>query len=176
MTAEDVQTAIKWVDDHMPRLAPRLKELNQKDPEAIKRIVQRMRGRIAEIEKLAQENPQAAKVRIDEWQAGMRVVDASRTLRDRVRSKAPAAELEKARADVRAALVDQFDAQIKLQETDLVDMKGKIEGLQKRLDERRAGRDKWLEERLKDIENGHDRHGPPPSGGSGDRPPPGERK
>lgn len=160
-TKEDVDKAIAWVGEHMPRLAPRLTELNEKDPEAVKRIVQRMRGRIAEMERLAKDNPQAAKARIEEWQAGMRVVDTSRALREHIRSKADQSVIDKAREDVRAALVAQFDAQANVQENDLTDLKEKVQSLEERLDSRRAGREKWLEDRLKDIESGKDRHGPP---------------
>ncbi len=171
ITAEDVKSTMAWVDEHMPRLSPRLKELEKSDPDALKRIIQRMRPRVAEMQRMSKENPEAAKIRIAEWQSGMRVVDTGRVLRDRVKANAPEAEIEKARADVRAALAEQFDAQLKLQESEIDQLKARVARAEKRIDERRPAREQWLTERLKEIESGKDRHWGGPSSGEGKKEP-----
>ncbi|GMV26143.1 MAG: hypothetical protein AMXMBFR58_21740 [Phycisphaerae bacterium] len=154
VTDEDVTRILAWMDEHMPRLSKRAHELQQTDPEALKRIVQRMRPRVGELERLAKENPQAAKIRIEEWQAGLQVVEAGRELRDKITSNAPGDQVEAAREQVKAALAAQFDAQLEVQASEVAAFTARVERAKVRLDERRASREAWLKERLAEIEAG----------------------
>lgn len=165
VTDEDIAAAITWIEEHMPRLAERVRELRKSDPEALRRIIHRMRPRVEELRRLAAEDPGAARDRIAEWQAGMRVVDASRALRDRARSSAPPSEIQAVRNEVRAALVAQFDAQVAIQTSEIEQLKSRLEESQRRLDERRATRDRWIDQRLVEIESGRERRGGPDSSG-----------
>lgn len=179
VTDEDVTAAMGWVKQHMPRLAPRLEDLQRSDPEAFKRVVQRMRPRIAEMQRLAAESPESAQTRIADWQAGMRVVDASGKLRELKKASASEGDLNKARDEVRAALAEQFDAQLKLQESEIVRLKERTDRSQKRIEERRASRDQWLKERMEEIESGKEHGGRGTGGGGGggggDGPPQGKK-
>lgn len=164
-TPEELDAGLAWVKEHMPRLGPRLEELKKSDAEAFARIMQRMRPRIAEMERLATENPESAKIRIAEWQAGMRVVDASNHLQDLKKSGGKETELAKARDDVHAALAEQFDAQLKMQEGEIGKLKERTDRAQKRIEELRGSRDEWLARRMEEIESGKERHH---EGGRGD--------
>jgi hypothetical protein len=167
VTQDEVDKALAWVDEHMPRLAPRLRKLEKEDPEAIKRIMQRMRPRLAEMQEMFKENPEAAKIRIAEWQAGMRVVDSIRVFRDKTKNAAPASEIGSAREELKAALAEHYDAQLEVQEIDIDQLKERADRAQEKIDERRAKRDAWLAERLSEIESGKDRRGPGGPGGGG---------
>jgi hypothetical protein len=170
VTEEEVAQALGWVDEHMPRLAPRLHKLAKEDPEAIKRIMQRMRPRLAEMQEMFKENPEAAKIRVAEWQAGMRVVDSIRAFRDKTKNGAPASEIASAREELKSALAEHYDAQLEVQEIDIDQLKERADRAQVKIQERRAKRDAWLAERLSEIESGKDRRGPGGGGGGGGGP------
>ncbi|MFM9957052.1 MAG: hypothetical protein ACKVZJ_03180 [Phycisphaerales bacterium] len=159
-----IEEIIKFVEKERPEMAKRLRDLRERDPEAL-RVFMRDKGRqIARMMREESEQPEL-------WKARRAVADSERA------SFQAAREARKAEGDakgpesdrLRTALRAQFDARAALAQQELAAAKQRVDRLSAQLEEAVKTRDAFLDERLKKALAGEELMQPPVPvpGGSG---------
>lgn len=157
--AREDEPVLPLLREIMPDAAERIEGMMKAHPELGRRMMQRVAPHLREAMALKDRDPELCGLRTDEIRAGWGVLDAAAGLRDAKNSKEvpdAQAKIDAARARLREALGRQGDARLALEQHEVEALAKRVEELRKRLDERRVGRDKVLDEMLKKIEEARD--------------------
>ena len=153
------EPALPLLREILPDAAERIERTMKERPELARRMMQRVAPHLREAMALKDRDPALFKLRTEEIRAGLGVHDAVGALLEAMAAKdAPdgAGKVVAARARLREALGQQADARLALEQHEVEALAKRVEELRKRLDERRAGKDKVLDEMLKAYDDGRD--------------------
>ncbi len=149
--APTLDEARAFIKAHLPELAGRLKEAAERDPKRAERMIRRMMPRIAEMIRREKDDPEYVRLRVEEMRVGMRIIERMRALRGMVEQGADPEAIEAAKREIRELLGRQFDLRDKLDEHRLERMRRDYERGKARLAQRRADRDRMLDEHMQRV-------------------------
>lgn len=145
LTDAERDSMMTFAREKLPRMAHRIDQLRQTDPEMADRIMLRLAPRVREV--LATRDADLAALRLEELQTGAVVLDQVRVLREAMKAQDPAAT-ESAKAELRTALVAQFDAKVNLQQHEVTMLNKRIESLRADIQKRQAAKDDFINKLL----------------------------
>lgn len=157
---------MKFVEKNRPEMARRLRELREKDPEALRVFLRDKGPQIFRMMRDEAADPGLFAARKAMSEAERESFEAARA----ARAMGDGEEKNKAVERLRAALRAQFDARAAMAQLEIGGAKSRAEKLAKKLDEAVSKRDVFLDERLKKALAGDelmDPPMPPPPGGAG---------
>lgn len=161
--------------DRMPRVAAWASELERQDPRVLDMVRNRLLPRLREIEEERGRDPAGADARLAEFEASIGVMRATREYRQAVLRGGDGAALDEAKAGLRGALVDQFDARLGVAQHEIEMLGRRIESLRADVASQREGRAVLIDAAVDRITQDAMGQGvgdgvpPPPEGGG--RPP-----
>jgi len=137
----------QFIRENFPDLWKNLEEVSVRDARSGDRLLARMSPRIQEILLLEESQPELAKMKIEEMQAGLAFVQASRLLR-RTMNDPEVTDTDRANAmnQLRMLAARRFDVQLKAKQYE-------IDQLEARLNELRSTVDQILQRRDDEIEH-----------------------
>lgn len=169
---------LAFIAEVYPEWMPRIEQLRERDPEALRRMIGERRPRLIELMVERRENPEIFEVR-------RRIARSEMSLRRAAWAFARAssdAERQEAEAELEAVLSDQFDLRIELQRAELQNIEEQASSKQEELEAAITNREQLIAERkadlLRAIEDrrppfpGRDAAGRPGRPGDRDRPRP----
>ncbi len=157
--ARDAEPVLPLLREIMPDAAERVERAMKERPELARRMMQRVGPHLREAMSLKEHDPALFQLRVDEIRAGWGVLEAASVVRDAKQAKddpEAAKKLEEARGKLREALGRQGDARLALEQHEVEALAKRVEDLRMRLDERRANKDKVLDDMIKRIEDARD--------------------
>lgn len=167
-SAVDLDAVRALINEHIPRMAERLREAEATDPEAAERFLVRIAPRFRDILELSREAPELVEVRLEELRTGMEIVAAAREMR-RLREQGSendqGAETDSdsitvKRDEIRALLARQFDLRQTLERHRLTKMVKDINAATKKLDAQRADKESIIDGHLERVLNREFEPGP----------------
>jgi len=171
--SDDEREKVKAVlRQRLPRVADRFEQLAVQEPKMAKMLLDRVGARVQRAESMREQDPQVADLRLKEIELGSDAITFVRDWRKAKRaSDAPA--LEKAGAELKAAISDLFDVRVKLRESELREVSSRLEQMRGDLGRFQAERQGVVDRTFKQMT---ERGGPGQPGGQGRRGPKGEGK
>lgn len=131
--------------EKLPRMAQRIEQLRQSDPELADRVMLRLAPRVREV--LATRDAELAALRLEDLQTGSEVLDQVRLLREAMKVQ-DAAATESAMSELKVALEAQFDAKIKLQQHEVTLLNKRVDALRADIEKRQAAKGEFVEKLL----------------------------
>ncbi len=157
----DRDRTIAFLREHMPRLARRMDELQERDAAMTDRFLARMAPRLREIESVRRRDPVLFGLRVAEFQTTPDVVDAMRLYREALAGKTAAGEapitVEAAEARLRDALRQQFEARLAVQRHELETLQSEVARLEKDMAEKQSRQSSYIDEAIERMRSGPDR-------------------
>lgn len=150
------ESMMQFAREKLPRMAQRIDQLRQTDPQMADRIMLRLAPRVREV--LATRDVDLAALRLEELQAGAVVLDQVRILREAMKGE-DTPRIDSAKAELKTALEAQFDARIKLQQHDIEMLNKRIESLRADIEKRQGSRDEFVAKLLERMSSA-DKDGP----------------
>lgn len=135
------ESMMTFAREKLPRMAQRIDQLRQSDPELADRVMLRLAPRVREV--LATRDADLAALRLEDLQAGAVVLDQVRVLREAMKGE-DAAATESAKSELKGALEAQFDAKIKLQQHEITMLTKRIESMRADIEKRQAAKDEFV--------------------------------
>lgn len=161
VTPEQLRELMAFSREHVPGLARRLAAARESDPGAAERVLTRLAPRLMELRRLRDQEPDLFEIRRRELLAGLALAEAQRKLAEHVRAGAPEEQVNAARADLRAALAEVFDARAAAEVRELHQLRERLAALEAAINARRADRDRALDAQVEEAERSI-RAGTPP--------------
>lgn len=147
MTPAERQQTLKFLEENVPRVGAKLRELDSSSPELVTRLLTRMRPRVNEIlEADAGEGGDRA-LRLAEFRASLDVMWARRAM-DEARRSGDQGALAARKDELRVAISAHFDAQLARQEHDADRLARRVDKLRSDIKERREMKDRMIEREL----------------------------
>ncbi len=140
-----------FIKAHLPELGERLDEAAARDPRRAERMIRRMMPRIGEMIRREKEDPAYVRLRVEEMRVGLRIIERMRVLRGLVEQGADEQAIDRAKKEIRELLGRQFDLRDKLDAHRLEKIRAEYEQGKARLAERRADRDRMLDEHMRRV-------------------------
>ncbi len=158
---------LEFIAEVYPEWMPRIRELQERDPEALRGLIRERRPRLIELMIERRENP-------DVFEARQSIVRSEMRLRRAAWQFARAennATREEAEAQLEIVLSEQFDQRIELARAELRGVEREVATKQKSIEEAIANRDELIAERKADLLRAiRDRRPPQPGRDGADRP------
>lgn len=147
------ERVMTFLREHLPLIAEKFQKLNDVDPDGADRMLSRLVPRLREAQRVAQSDPELARLRLQELKAGISVLEAVREIRrlQDMPGETPSADLAAAKNDLREKLVAQSEARMQLQAHEIEALTKRVEGLRQELERKRANRDQSVEDMLRKI-------------------------
>ena len=117
-----------------------LTELEQRDPEAARAIVERLAPRLLEVRAVREHDGELTAIRLEEIRAGAAVIDVMSKIHRAVRD-GDDDTVESLRGELREAIERQFDARAKAAAHEIESMEARLRELRQGFEDRREGRD-----------------------------------
>ncbi len=155
VTPEERQQLLKFLDEHVPRVGAKFREMDKANPELVTRLLARMRPRVREVLETGQTDPGGTELKISEFRTSLDVMWARRGV-DEARGSGDEGTLKAKRDELRAAIAAHFDAQLALQEHEADRLAERVEKLRADIKDRRAGKDRIVDREME----GPSREGP----------------
>lgn len=147
LTEEERARLVRFLEEHLPRMAARMKELAERDRPGHDRLLQRMSSRLIEAESMRELEPRRFRLKIAELAASSDVVEAGREIMELSRAPGQNREaLASAEARLRAAVTARFDAHMALQADEVATLGARMERLQREFEALRASRDERIDD------------------------------
>ena len=89
VTPEERQKILRFLDEHVPRVGAKFREMDKTNPELVTRLLARMRPRVREVLESGQNDPGGAELKISEFRTSLDVMWARRGV-DEARGGGPA--------------------------------------------------------------------------------------
>ena len=159
VTPEERQKILRFLDEHVPRVGAKFREMDKTNPELVTRLLARMRPRVREVLESGQNDPGGAELKISEFRTSLDVMWARRGV-DEARGSGDEVTLKAKRSELRSAIAAHFDAQVALQEHEADRLAERVEKLRADIKERRAGKERIVDREME---------GPSPREGGGER-------
>jgi hypothetical protein len=141
LTDAERESMMEFAREKLPRMAQRIDQLRETDPETADRIMLRLAPRVREV--LATRDADLAALRLEDLQAGAVVLDQVRVLREAMKGE-DAAATESAKSELKVALEAQFDAKMKLQQHEVTLLNKRIDALRVDIESRQAAKDEFI--------------------------------
>lgn len=145
-----------FLRENNPRMHQRLERLRQHNPEAADQALHDRQERFRELMQERAEHPEAFAVRQEAFAARERVHAAARALVMNPEDRA-------AMAEVRDAVEQAFDVQLKVHEMTLSRLSAELEAARERLEEQQANREQAIDSRVEEVIERAAQGGPPAS-------------
>ena len=145
LTDAERESMMTFAREKLPRMAQRIEQLRQSDPELADRIMLRLAPRVREV--LATRDTELAALRLEDLQTGAEVLDQVRLLREAMKAQ-DAAATESAKSELKAALEAQFDAKIKLQQHEVTLLNKRVDALRADIEKRQAAKGEFVDKLL----------------------------
>lgn len=172
MTPEERESLMALVRARMPRVAEWITQLESEEPRLLEAVRSRLAPQLREIDRLAERDPQGAKVRTDELIATIGVMRGTRLYRIAVnRAGADSPEATLAQQSLREALAAQFDAHLATSQHEIGALGDRIQALRTDIEAQTQGREQFIDAAMQRI--ARDALRPPPELGEERAPPPG---
>lgn len=163
LTEQRLDRVMKFVEKNRPEMAKRLRELREKDPEALRTFLRDKGQQLFRMMRDEEAEPEMFAARRALGESERKSFDAARA----ARSMGDGAEKTKATERLREALRAQFDARVAITQLEIKGAKARTDVLAKKLDEAIGNRDSFLDERLKKALAGEELMDPPMPEGPG---------
>lgn len=151
LSEEELAEERAFVEERLPRLGERLREIEAKNPEAARRMLNRLSPRLREIRSLTETDPDLAERRLEQMQSAMRLAELGHTLRNRANEDLSSAEQEALRAELRSLLAAHFDERVREQEIEVERLREQVAELEASLREQRSRREETIAEKVDAI-------------------------
>jgi hypothetical protein len=146
------EAILRFLDEHNPELAGRLRETLRDNPEAGERIIRRIEPHFREI--AAERDPEMRGYRIESMRLGWEILSSSRQLTDALRKGEAGAEpAAAARGELRSLLGAQFDLQVRMHDREIALLERRLAELRQRVLERTESRDSFIADKTAQIES-----------------------
>lgn len=146
LTEEQLDRAQAFVVELVPEVSIGLDELRQADPRMFERMRRALAPRALGVIAAIERDPELGALQREEFRAGIVMMTRLRQLRDAHQAGGPdSPEFTAARAALRAALAEQFDAKLALRQLEFSRMLARIEEVREELRASREGRDAHLD-------------------------------
>lgn len=176
MTPEERESFLANLQETNPTLAAKVETLFKSDPENAPRILGRLFPRLREAMSVRQRDPELFKLRLNEIEMSINVLQTSRLYRNLQREKSSeTSQLQDAETQVRTALQQHFDARNALAQREIEELARRIEAMRGDLENKQSKRDAVIDDALTKIKSGLE----PREGGPDkpmNRPPRGDRQ
>ena len=153
LSPEEREKVRAMIREHAPKIADRIDELAGKNPEAADRLTDGLGNRMRGLLAVRERDPQEFKLRISELSGTLDILGALRKCNDLRKNKAPDADINAARAELRTAMSNQFDIRMDLIRQQINQLRSQADHLQKDLDKTQADREKIVDEKTNQLLN-----------------------
>lgn len=169
LTPEERERALGFLEQHLPRVADKMRDLSKSNPATLDRLLMRMRPKLLDLGNAMKYDHELFELKVRELQAAMQVMEAAKALRE----AATEADRPALRQSLRDAVAEHFDIQLKVSEREAAKLAERIESLRNEIADRKARRDAFidreLEATLRGPRPGRGNDGPRPEDGSRQR-------
>lgn len=152
ISPEERQRLLGFLDEHVPRMAQRLRDADRSNPELVTRLLVRMKPRLHDVMESGKGDPKGADLRLAEFRTSMDVMWARRSM-DEAKQGADASKQAAAKDELRKAVGEHFDAFLALQEHEADRLTDRMEKLRKDIAEKRDGRDRLIDRELEGLDH-----------------------
>lgn len=147
LTDEERTRLVRFMEEYLPRMAARMKELAERDRPGHDRLLQRMSSRLVEAESMRELEPKRFRLKIAELAASSDVVEAGRQIMELSRTPGQNREaMASAEARLRTAVMARFDAHMALQADEVATLGSRMERLQREFEALKASRDDRIDD------------------------------
>lgn len=144
LSPEEIDRLMEFARQNFPELHERLSHLQESNPPAFQHMINRARGPMGEILRMARDNPELAKKLIQIY----RVETGLAELRRRYHHASSDQQREQTKADIRAQLEKRFDLRLKRSRFEIRMLEKRLEEAKKSLAERERDKEKFIEAEL----------------------------
>lgn len=151
-SVEEIRRLRAFIDENLPVLAERLRNVEQHDPQAAPRMIGRIAPRLREAFEARERSPEVFRLRVQELEQGFQLLDAARRTRRVVETEGPeSAAAVEAKARFRELAGAHFDTQVRLQNAEVADLEARIAELRAEIDRKTTHRDEEIDARVEDV-------------------------
>jgi hypothetical protein len=137
-----------FMRENLPGLAERLERLKEANPEMAARMGTRLTPRIMDIIETREHDPDLARLKLDELQNGVAMVEALGAVRA---ARDEPERLKAAHGALADRVADQFDIRAKLHRHEIDQLRQRVDRLQAELDQKLGQREEAIRKRLDDM-------------------------
>lgn len=149
---EDPAAMRRFVDEHLPRLAERLREMEAHDPEAGGRMLRRLGPRLRETMGMRGRSPETFSARVEELRLSLDMVEEARRVRRAIETEGPQSERAiEARRSLRTLAEQHFDAQARVQQIEVRELEAHVAELRAEIERKAQERDAAIDRRVEDL-------------------------
>lgn len=159
-TPEERERMMGFLRDSVPPMAERIQRLMDAEPEQGERIFARLMPQLRDAADSRRRDPEGFGIRVNEIMTGIDVLDAIRAMR-LAQTKGDPGAGEEAAGVLREALSRQFEARIHVQIHEVELLEKRLRAFQEEIEMRRRGRDRMIENMMRQIREGTRPGGPP---------------
>jgi len=150
MSEDEVESALDVVVALYPELADRLNQLKEDDPERLRQTLERRFPRVRFLLVLKQRDPAMYELRLDDIALERQTKALGKKIRQ-ARADDDKDAYKKYREQLEELAAKHFDIRQAIRESEIEMLKGKIEDLEKRLDDRADDRKDLIEQRVEQV-------------------------
>lgn len=149
---EETRRLRVFIDEHLPLLAARLRDVEKHDPQAASRMIGRIAPRLREAFEARERSPEVFGLRIEELEQGFELLDAARRTRRILDTEgADSQAAADATARFRELTAAHFDTQVKLQRAEVADLEARVAELRLEIDRKTTHRDAEIDQRVAEV-------------------------
>lgn len=171
LNGEEREKLFRYLDENMPRVAERFHSWQKLDPEGFDIFLSRMAPRVREAGAVLRRDPDGAKLRMEEVEKGLDVLDSTQKIRELYLTPDPdQAKLAEARESLKTALGAQLDARFAVHQHQISTLERQIQELRKQAEDMSAKKAERVSERAAAFEASIRERATKPAAASDDKP------
>ncbi|MBL8760679.1 MAG: hypothetical protein JNL50_05185 [Phycisphaerae bacterium] len=147
LSPEDHERMLRFLDEHMPRIAGRLRDALKENPTVAETLLARLGPKLRELEATQRSQPEMFELKLRDLRATLSLQEAFRSWKGTLRDK-PDADRQKARESIAELVREQFEARLAIREQELAMLEKRIDSVRKELEDMRAKRDQRVNEEV----------------------------
>ncbi|GJQ30336.1 MAG: hypothetical protein HBSAPP03_22200 [Phycisphaerae bacterium] len=155
MTDEAREWATTFLRENLPTLSARMDAMRQTDPAMADAMLGRLLPKLRDAARVKEQDPDLAKLRLDELRTGINVLESIRVLRQAREATADdpkrEAGIRDATAALRSVLAEQHDVRMRLQSHEIQTLTKRLEDLRAELERKRSNREAGIDDMLRRI-------------------------
>ncbi len=176
LSPEERERLFGYLDENTPKVAERFRQWQKTDPEGFDIFLSRMAPRVREAGAVLRRDPDGAKLRMQEVEKGLDVLDATQKLREIYASPEPdQTKLVEVRESLKTALSAQLEARFATHQHQITTLERQIQELRKQADDMSAKKAEKISERAAAFEASVRERAQGGKGPKGERPDKGPR-
>lgn len=153
LSPEERDKLFRYLEENIPRVAERFRNWQKLDPDGFDVFLARMAPRVREAGAILRRDPDGAKLRMNEVETGLDVLDATQRLRELYLAPEPdQARLAEVRESLKTALAAQLDARFAVHQHQISTLERQIQELRKQTEEMSAKKADKIAERAAAFE------------------------